>query len=95
MPCRAGRDFFFMDPSGAVYTCNAAPFQMGNLREQSFEGLWNSAEADTARRKAETCPAGCWMVCTARTVIRRAWPRVLAWAAKAKLGGVSLEREFS
>jgi MoaA/NifB/PqqE/SkfB family radical SAM enzyme len=84
--CRAGEDFFFLDPAGTVYTCNAMPFKMGVLREGSpLE--WDSREADEARRKAARCEAGCWMICSARTVMRRNWPRVLAWALRGKFRG--------
>ncbi len=91
LPCRAGRDFFFLDPSGQVFACNAAPFGMGDLSAHSFEEIWTSAEASAARRKAAACPAGCWMICTARTAIKRRWALVLAWALKRKVFGVSLE----
>ena len=90
IPCRAGRDFFFMDPGGDVFTCNAAPFRMGNLRERIFDELWQSPDAAEARRKADGCHNGCWMICTARTSIKRAWPRVLCWALRHKVFGVSL-----
>jgi Fe-coproporphyrin III synthase len=88
LPCRAGRDFFFMTPSGDVFTCNAAPFQMGNLNRQSFDQIWNSLEASNARTRAAACPTGCWMICTARTAVRRAWPRVLLWALVHRIVGV-------
>ena len=71
LPCSAGRDFFFMSPSGDVFTCNAAPFQMGNLKRQSFEEIWNSLEASNARACAAVCRTGCWMICTARTAMMR------------------------
>ena len=90
LPCRAGRDFFFMDPSGNVYACNAAPLRMGNLSKQDFGALWNSAAAVEARKSVARCETGCWMVCTARTAIRRAWPRVLTWALVHRFLGVSL-----
>ena len=93
LPCRAGRDFFFMDPSGNVFTCNAAPLRMGNLAERSFEALWESAEAEEARARADRCDAPCWMVCTARTAIKRAWPRALAWALWHRLVGLDEDRE--
>ena len=79
-----------MDPSGEVFACNAAPFRMGNLKASSFGDVWNSPEADESRRKARGCGNGCWMVCTARASIKRAWPRVLAWAVARKIAGVSL-----
>ena len=103
LACRAGADFFFLDPSGAIFTCNAMPFKMGELNEgspagggaeglpagrvegdQGFWGTWESNEAEHARAKADGCEAGCWMVCTVRTVMRRNWPKVLAWALRRK-----------
>jgi Fe-coproporphyrin III synthase len=93
LPCRAGRDFFFMDPSGNIYACNAMPFKMGNLKERTFDGVWSSLDAEGARASARGCANGCWMVCTARTAIRRAWPRALGWALRAKLFGLRLPEE--
>ena len=95
LPCRAGQGFFFMDPKGDVFTCNASPFFMGNLSEQSFETLWNSPKACAARDRAATCPAGCWMMCTARTAIKRAWPRVLLWALGARFLGLKIRESES
>ena len=95
LPCRAGRDFFFMSPSGDVFTCNAVPFQMGDLSRQSFDQIWDSLEASNARASADCCRAGCWMICTARTAMRRAWPRVLLWAlVHARRRPLILELEF-
>jgi radical SAM protein with 4Fe4S-binding SPASM domain len=88
LPCRAGRDFFFMDPTGDVFTCNAAPFRMGNLKRQNFDRIWNSLEASNARARADVCRTSCWMICTARTAVRRAWPRVLSWALVRSVIGV-------
>jgi len=88
LPCRAGRDHFFMDPAGNVFACNGAPFYMGSLNETDFDSIWRSAQADEARRRAAACRPGCWMVCTARTAIRRAWPRVLAWGLACRLLGL-------
>ena len=81
LPCRAGRDFFFMDPSGDVFTCNAAPFHMGNLNRERFGQIWDRLEASNARVRADVCRTGCWMICTARSAVRRAWPQVLLWGA--------------
>jgi len=89
--CRAGADFFFLDPSGTVYTCNAMPFKMGVLSEMAA-GQWDSREAGEAREKAARCEAGCWMICSARTVMRRNWARVLAWALRSKFGGTQILR---
>jgi len=90
LPCRAGRDFFFMDPSGNIFACNAMPFKMGSLKERTFVEVWNSPDAKGARASATGCANGCWMVCTARTAILRARWRALRWALRAKLMGLRL-----
>lgn len=90
LPCRAGLDHFFMTPSAEIYTCNAAPYIMGNLQNETFDTIWQSDQAETARENAGHCKPGCWMICTARTAIKAGWARVLCWALKSKLLGVSL-----
>ncbi len=84
-PCGAGDAFFFMDPSGDVYPCNVLSPVMGNLNEESFEELWRSERARRARRQVAACPAGCWMVCTARPAMRRRKLGILAWALWRKM----------
>ena len=83
--CRAGEDFFFVDPSGDVYPCNVLSHVMGNLEEQAFDAIWRSPRAGKAREDVRACQGGCWMVCTARTAIQRRRPRVLGWALAHKL----------
>ena len=90
LPCRAGRDFFFMDPQGDIYTCNAMPFRMGNLATQSLDEIFRSPEGQEALEKAARCQAGCWMICTARTAIKRKWLRVLIWALTSRFRRVLL-----
>jgi len=84
LPCHAGGDFFFVDPTGDVYPCNVLSHVMGNLNEQAFDELWRSERGDRARGGAKACQAGCWMICTARTSMQRHRFRVLAWAIKHK-----------
>lgn len=90
LPCRAGRDFFFMDPGGNIYACNAMPFKMGNLKERAFGEIWHSPDAEAARSSAAGCANGCWMICTARTAILRARWSALRWALRAKFLGLEL-----
>jgi radical SAM protein with 4Fe4S-binding SPASM domain len=87
LACRAGRDFFFVDPAGEVYPCNVLCRILGNLNEQSFEELWTSERAESARSEVERCHTGCWMICTARPAMRRRRCRILAWALWKKLFG--------
>jgi radical SAM protein with 4Fe4S-binding SPASM domain len=82
--CEAGRRFFFLDPFGNVYPCNILDRPMGNLRQASFEDLWNAPEAQEARELAGGCRASCWMVCTARTAIRRNLGTALGWIVSGK-----------
>ncbi|RJQ47061.1 MAG: radical SAM protein [Gaiellales bacterium] len=85
LTCRAADDFFFMSPDGSIYTCNILDLPLGNLREDSFEAVWDSTAAAEARRKVASCEIGCWMVCTARSAIKRNPARVAAWVASGKV----------
>lgn len=86
LPCDAGSAFFFLDPSGGVHPCNVLDIKMGNLREEhSFEDLWSSSHAEAARRIVAQCTLGCWMICTARTAMRKNLARVALWAASKKI----------
>ena len=84
MPCRAGRDFFFLDPEGNIYPCNVVPERLGNMKEDSVEEILASPAAEQARRTIHDC-RDCWMVCTARTAIRRRPVRVGGWILTHKL----------
>ena len=35
---------------------------MGNLKEQSFEELWGSAQAESVRNCVRNCDRNCWMI---------------------------------
>ena len=35
---------------------------MGNLTTQTWEQLWNSAEAEEVRKKVRCCDRNCWMI---------------------------------
>ncbi len=83
-PCTAASDFFFLSPRGDVYPCLVLPQKLGNLREQAFEAIWNEVQAMRARRDVSACQA-CWMVCSARTAMRREPLRIASWVARRKL----------
>lgn len=90
LPCDAGQGFFYLDPSGTVYGCHILPHRLGSLREEDWEALWRSPEAQRARRKARGCQM-CWMVCTARTQmgrnLLRIGPQILGDKLKAHIAG--------
>ena len=64
LPCDMSFDTFFIDPYGDVMPCNGTRDKevMGNLNEQSWEELWNSAQAEEVRRKVRCCDRNCWMI---------------------------------
>lgn len=79
LSCRAGRDSFFMDPSGMIYPCLTLKREMGNLRERSFREIWESEQSELARAAVDRCTEPCWMICTARSAIRRNPQEAAKW----------------
>lgn len=87
LPSRAGEDFFFLDPFGDVYPSVVHAAVMGNIGEaRTFADLWESKMAAAARAQVAAHVRPCWMVCTARTAIRRHALRVIAWVIRMKIG---------
>lgn len=84
LPCQAMTDSFFLDPKGDIYPCNILNDRVGNLKEKSFDEIWNSKEAEQARAKAKNCRQKCWMVCTAKPAIKKHWFRTGLWILKEK-----------
>ena len=71
LPCRAGRDSFFMDPAGFVYPCLTLNKAMGDIGAHAFEEIWGGTAADKVRSDVDLCRQPCWMICTARTAMMR------------------------
>ncbi len=90
LSCRAADDFFFLSPAGTIYACNVLDLPLGNLRDASFEEIWDSETAVKARESVAACQMGCWMVCTARSAMKGNSIKVAGWVlagkAKAHLG---------
>lgn len=84
LSCRAAEDFFFLSPAGSIYACNVLDLPLGNLHDASFDEIWNSGEAVRAREKVSSCDLGCWMVCTARSAMKRHRFKVAGWVAGGK-----------
>ena len=82
--CRAGIEFFYLAPEGVVYPCLTIPSPMGDLRGNSFEDVWESEEAHTVRGEIDGCEE-CWMICTARSGLKKSLPKALGWIAKEKI----------
>jgi len=84
LKCRAAHEFFYLAPEGVVYPCLTVPSPMGNLRETSFDALWESQTAEAVRRDIDGCEK-CWMICTARSGLKKSLPRAFGWIAREKL----------
>jgi len=82
----AGEDFFFLDPRGDVYPSVIDSTVMGNIFSyRDFKDLWYSAEAEKAREKIRGFEDDYWMVCTARTAMKRNPLKIANWIFKKKL----------
>ena len=64
LPCDMSKNAFFIDPFCDVIPCNgmAQKAVMGNLKEQSWEELWNSEQAQKVRECTRKCDRNCWMI---------------------------------
>ena len=83
LTCDAGSGFFYLDSLGNVFGCHLLPNKMGNLRENTWDAIWTSADGVKARDEAKGCH-DCWMVCTSKSAIRRNLPVLAVQAALGK-----------
>ncbi|MCX6743997.1 MAG: radical SAM protein [Candidatus Parcubacteria bacterium] len=89
LPNYSGRDNVFIDPLGAVYPSDVSGHQMGNLKDfNSFKELYQSPKAQEAISLEKNNHN--WMMCTARSAMKRHVFQVLYWIFKSKLFGVKL-----
>ncbi|NQT49956.1 radical SAM protein [Candidatus Kuenenbacteria bacterium] len=83
----AGEDFFYLDPKGDVYPSVIDSIIMGNINDHKyFSDLWHSKLAKKGREEAQGFESDYWMVCTARTAIKRNPLKVAAWIFQSKFG---------
>jgi radical SAM protein with 4Fe4S-binding SPASM domain len=83
--CKAGTDFFYMDPDGNIYPCNIMNKKMGNIRASDFNSIWNSQTSSDVRSLVAGCGKNCWMICTARTAIKKNFLKVGNWIVQNKI----------
>lgn len=70
--CSAGRLFAMVDPEGGVYLCpSRKELRLGSLAETSFDELWASPKAESARRAASSDGCHCWVRCVAVSALDR------------------------
>lgn len=89
LPCEMGTNGFFLDPYGHVLPCNGSTekMSMGNLHENTWEEIWNSAQAAKVRDCVKHCDKQCWMIGSASPAMKqRIWVPAW-WVLKHKLMG--------
>lgn len=90
LPCESGSTNFFIDPSGELYPCNGIEEHcgigsMGNIRQQSFDEIWESERADEVRRRVASCPKNCWMIGSVAPVMKKHIAMPMQWVIKNKI----------
>lgn len=89
LPCYMGSESFFLDPYGEVRPCNVMERSMGNIKQQSFEEIWQSADADEIRQLVAQCPCNCWMIGSVAEPMKRHILQPLRWIMQQKFAGRS------
>lgn len=87
LPCEMGTESFFVDPGGDVLACNGMNVKvpMGNIKNKSFDEIWNGEEAHMVRNMVKSCQNRCWMVGSAVPAIMKHFYKPALWVLKNKL----------
>jgi hypothetical protein len=99
LPCDMSKNAFFIDPFCDVIPCNGMEKKaiMGNLHNQSWDELWNSAQAEEVRKCTKNCDRNCWMIGSASPAMHKyIWVPVW-WVLKYKFfkaGKYRLDHKF-
>jgi len=84
-----GTRFFYLDPRGVVYPSVVHNYPMGNIQNyDTWNELWYGERAQEARHNVETIGRPAWMICTARTAIKKNPYKVACWIVGNKVGGM-------
>lgn len=71
--CEAGKSFFYLDSIGNVHGCHIMNSYIGNIKNfTTFIELWRNENRINVYETARKCHK-CWMVCTAKTQLRKNW----------------------
>ena len=82
--CEMGYNSFFLDPYGEVFPCNVMQKSMGNIKDDSFDVIWKSKQADNIRECVRQCTNNCWMICNAGQQIKKIIWKPSWWIIKHK-----------
>lgn len=88
LPCEMGKNGFFLDPWGDILACNGMDqkLSMGNLKEQSWNEIWNSKRAKDIRAQVKNCKKNCWMIGSAAPAMIHHPLKPILWVLKNKIG---------
>jgi len=84
LPCEMGYESFFLDPYGEIRPCNVMEETMGNLRERSFDEIWNGSEAERIRDRVRNCKENCWMIGSVGEMMKKNVAIPVKWILKSK-----------
>ena len=85
LPCEAGTVLFYMDPFGEVRPCNGMEVSMGNIKDNSFEKIWNGEKAKKIRNHVAKCDKNCWMIGSVSPAMKKYIWKPTIWVLKNKL----------
>ena len=87
LTCEMGQSGFFLDPWGDVLPCNGMNQKqsIGNLKEQSWDEIWNSKRTKEVRQMVENCPKNCWMIGSVAPAIWHNPQKPVFWVLKNKI----------
>jgi len=89
LPNYSGQDNIFIDPLGNVYPADVSGHLMGNLKDfATFNELYDSKKAQQTIALERINQN--WMICTARSAMKRHPVQILAWIIKSKILGLKL-----
>jgi MoaA/NifB/PqqE/SkfB family radical SAM enzyme len=84
LPCEMGYEAFFLDPFGEILPCNVMEESMGNLKEMSFDEIWNGERAEIIRHKIRNCQNNCWMIGSVSQQMHKYISKPVIWILKHK-----------
>lgn len=87
LPCEMGENGFFIDPFGDVLACNGMDEKksMGNLKEQTWDEIWDSEHANEVRNMVKMCKKNCWMIGSAAPAIWHHPVKPVIWVVRNKV----------
>ena len=90
LPCEMGQNGFFLDPYGDILACNGTDNKesLGNLRERSWDEIWNGKRAEEIRNMVKDCKKNCWMIGSVAPAMWRYPLKPISWVMKNKIRGV-------